>query len=80
MAELETNRHINKQLHSNVISARIEKFTMSCGNPEGELAPSGGVGACTREKQHLARAEGKQKSQSDKEEWEEWLQFSVATV
>lgn len=74
------DRHINEQLHSNVISARIEGFTVSCGNGEEDLAPSGGVGAGTREKQHLARAQGRQKSQPDKEQWGETLQFSVATV
>ena len=54
--------HIDKQLHYGVISARIETSTASCGNAEEELTPSGGVGASAAEKQHLAGAQGKQKS------------------
>ena len=53
--------HIDKQLHYNVISTRIERSTVSCGNAEEELIPSGGVGTSAAEKQHLAGVRGKQK-------------------
>lgn len=62
------DRHRNKQLHCNVITARTERLTASCGNAEEALVPSGGAWAGTREKQQLARVRGSQKSQPDKEE------------
>lgn len=65
----EAEKHRNKQLLYNVISARTERLTVSCGNAEEKLIPSGGVGDSTTEKQHLAGAQGLQKSQPDNEEW-----------
>lgn len=56
------DRHINKQLHCNAIGARIERWTANCGNTGEEVTPSGGVGDSAAEKQHLAGAQGKQRS------------------
>lgn len=55
-------RETGTQSHCSVIGARIERWTANCGNTEEELTPSVGDGANAAEKQHLAGAQGKQRS------------------